>query len=427
MELAAAGLTEQPFRAHGMPVAIVPYWAWTEALETLRETCEKPTGIALLKGPPLSGQSTLLRYFAENLDKDRAFALVDAKDLSTMGFLEAALKQFGYDVDFGSAKELLAMLRMFALQQATSGQPPVLVVENTHHLNPNGLRALGELAEMHYRQTCAFNMILSTDRSQDFLADDPSMNAVSRRICADIPMRAMTCGETKEYLRRKLSAAGSVAPENVFPNSVCVELWEASGGWPGVLDRVALLALANTESLPVTTASIERPTLPSETASYSVRESEGIVEQDPQPPKLFVSKDGVTLRELTFEQPRLLVGRSEHNDIAIPSKFISRHHLMLVRHDTSTFVMDLNSSNGTYVNSKRISNHVLVHNDVITVGHHRIKFVAPDAVSRVALNEAQFAETTIMKTLDDMRRLLAEENTVRLPIATENLPTYTAQ
>ena len=100
---------------------------------------------------------------------------------------------------------------------------------------------------------------------------------------------------------------------------------------------------------------------------------------------------------------------------------------MLVRHGSTTFVMDLNSSNGTYVNSKRVSNHVLAHNDVISVGHHRIKFVDPDALSRVELSEDQFAETTIMKSLNDMRNLLTHENTVTLPIATENLPTYSLQ
>jgi type II secretory pathway predicted ATPase ExeA/pSer/pThr/pTyr-binding forkhead associated (FHA) protein len=427
MELAAAGLREQPFRAHGTPVAMVPYNSSDEALLALRETCEKSTGLALLQGPPLSGKSTLLRHFAENLDEDRAYAIIDGTGLSTMGLLEAALRQFGYDVDFTSKKELLAMLRVFALQQATSCQAPILIIENTHQLNPNALGAVGELAEMRYRLTCAFNLVLSSDRSLDFLDDDPSMNPVMRRVCADIHMRPMSCDETKYYLRKKLSAAGSETPERVFPNSVCVELWEASGGWPGVLDRIALLALARAEKLPVTAASIERPALPDDTVDCSVAESESIVELAPAPPKLFVSKDGKTIRELSFEQPRLLVGRSEHNDIAIPSKFVSRHHLMLVRHSTSTFVMDLNSSNGTYVNSKRISNHVLVHDDVITIGHHRIKFVDPHAVSRVALNEAQFADTAVMKTLDDMRMLLDHENTVMLPIATENLPTYNKQ
>ena len=118
------------------------------------------------------------------------------------------------------------------------------------------------------------------------------------------------------------------------------------------------------------------------------------------------------------------MGRSEHNDIAIASRFVSRHHLLLVRHGSSTFLMDLNSSNGTFVNSRRVSNSVLKDNDIITVGDHRIKFCDPTAKSRADLDGTEFAETAIMKTLDDMRNLLAQENTAIMPAPTENLPTY---
>ena len=65
-----------------------------EALAALRETCEKPSGLALLQGPPLSGKTTLLQHFAGQLEEDRVYAIVDGTDLSTMGLLEAALRQF---------------------------------------------------------------------------------------------------------------------------------------------------------------------------------------------------------------------------------------------------------------------------------------------------------------------------------------------
>ena len=124
-----------------------------------------------------------------------------------------------------------------------------------------------------------------------------------------------------------------------------------------------------------------------------------------------------------MEKPRLLMGRSEHNDIAIGSRFISRHHALIVRHGSSTFLMDLNSTNGTFVNSRRVSNHVLMDNDIITVGHHRIKFCDPYATTRGELGGDEFADTAIMKTLEDMRGLLAQENTAVMPAATEDLPT----
>ena len=87
-----------------------------------------------------------------------------------------------------------------------------------------------------------------------------------------------------------------------------------------------------------------------------------------------------------MELPRMLIGRSEHNDLSIDSRFVSRHHMLLVRHGSSTFLMDLNSTNGTYVNSRRVSNHVLIDNDIITVGHHRIKFCDPHAKQRGTLD-----------------------------------------
>jgi len=428
MDLAAAGLTEQPFRTHGKPVSIVSYASHSDAYDAICGACENPTGLALLQGPPLSGKSTIVRHFAENLDEDHALAVVDGTGLNTAGLLEGALRQFGYEVEFNTTNELLAMLRVFALQQTVSYEPPVLIIENSHRLNPSALRALCELARLKHRQTSALKMVLVSDRSLDFIIDAPAMTAVSKRVSADIHMLPMTCDEAKEYLREKLRAAGSDVPEYVFPNAVCVELWDASGGWPGVLDRIALLALAKAESLPVTVSSVERPAVPRATWDEgSIADLDEAVGEVPQPPQMFVSKDGKTLQELSFDKPRLLIGRSEHNDIAISSKFVSRHHLLLVRHGSSTFMMDLNSSNGTFVNSKRVSNHVLIHDDVITIGHHRIKFSDPHATTRGTLDGSEFADTAIMKTLDDMRKLLAQENTAILPAATEDLPTYSNQ
>ena len=213
MDLAAAGLIEQPFRTHGKPVAIVPFASHSEAYDTIRESCENPTGLALLQGPPLSGKSTIVRHFAENLDEDRALAVVDGTGLNTAGLLEGALRQFGYEVEFNTTNELLAMLRVFALQQTVSSEPPVLIIENSHRLNPSALRALCDLAGLKHKQTSALKMVLVSDRSLDFIIDAPAMTAVAKRVSADIHMRPMTCDEAKDYLREKLR---TTAKDDVF-------------------------------------------------------------------------------------------------------------------------------------------------------------------------------------------------------------------
>ena len=429
MDLAAAGLTEQPFRTRGKPETIVSYASHLEGLEAIRDACETPNGLALLQGPPLSGKSTLIQHFVDSRDDDQECAVVDGTGLNATTLLEATLREFGYEADFHTDNELLSMLRVFALHQAASYQPPLLVIENTHRLNPSALRTLCSLAELKClrdnRLVSALKIVLVSDRSLESIIEAPAMAPIAGRVAVNFQMRPMSCDDAKEYLREKLRNAGSRVPEYVFPNSVCVELWDASGGWPGVLDRIALLALSRADSLPVSISAIERPALPySDWDEQSITELENAVGVAPEPPKLFLTKEGDTIKELTFDQPRLLIGRSEHNDIAIPSRFVSRHHLLLVRHGNTTFMMDLNSSNGTFVNSRRVSNHVLIDNDIITVGNHRIKFCDPHATNRGSTTGNEFTDTAIMKTLDDMRDLLAHENTAMLPIPSENLPTY---
>ena len=239
-------------------------------------------------------------------------------------------------------------------------------------------------------------------------------------------LHPMSEDETVQYIYAKLNAAGSLVPEFIFPEAACKTLWQASGGWPGILDRIALLALANAKTLPVSTDAIERPSLPTGTWDDAVLSEVEAVQHNSEaarPPKLYVSTRGSTMQEYVFDRPRLIIGRTEHNDLAIPSRFVSRHHALLVRHGGATFLMDLNSSNGTFVNSKRVSNHVLANDDVIAIGHHTIKFSDPHAIKRGSLDGVEFADTVVMKTLADMRSLLAQENTALLPAASENLPT----
>jgi type II secretory pathway predicted ATPase ExeA len=392
------------------------------AMEALRETHEHPTGISLLQGPKLSGKSILIRSFVETLDPECAVALVDGKDLNTTNLLLATLRQFGYDIDLSSRNELFGLLRVFALQQAESTLPPLLVIENAHELKPSALRALCELAALRARYGSALKIVLASDSSLKSIVHAPAMESIAKRVLHDIHLRPMTRDEARDYVHEKLVAAGADMPTIIFPDAVCDELWDASGGWPGVLDRVALLALAKAENLPVNTDKVEHPALPSGTWDALADDIES-VEIPSRLPQLVVTNSGTIIQEHSIDRARLLIGRSEHNDISIGSRFISRHHAIIVRHGSSTFLMDLNSTNGTMVNARRVSNHVLLHEDVITIGHHKIKFSAPHATSRVEFQGADFADTTIMKTLEDMRSLLARENTSLLPKASEDLPT----
>lgn len=424
MELQQAGLLQQPFRTHGKPLAVLSYASKVAAMKMLADTCAHPHGLSLLQGPALSGKSTLIRSFLETLQEDHSVALINGKGLNTTNLLIAVLRQFGYVLDLSSVNELLGLVRVFALQQAASHKAPLLIIENAQDLNPSALRALNELAELRVRNASALKMVLVSDRSLKTIMSAKAMESMAKRVVHDFHLRPMNREETRLYLHTKLQAAGSDCPEFVFPEEVCLDMWNASGGWPGIADRVALLALAEARTLPVPVTAVEHPVLPLGTWSHS--EASTLLPDEiipPAPPRLIVTNNGSVINELSMKKPRAIIGRSEYNDISIDSRFVSRHHALLVRHGTATFLMDLNSTNGTFVNSRRVSNHVLMHDDVMTIGHHKVKFHHPCATSFADFDGMEFADTVIMKTMEDMRALLAQENTALLPTATENLPT----
>ncbi|MEM8807355.1 MAG: adenylate/guanylate cyclase domain-containing protein [Cyanobacteria bacterium P01_G01_bin.38] len=75
------------------------------------------------------------------------------------------------------------------------------------------------------------------------------------------------------------------------------------------------------------------------------------------------------------------VGRSDDNNFVLPDRWISRNHAMLQRMETGEFyLIDLGSRNGSFVNGRRVSVPVTLHNgDALTFGQTELRFFCPSA------------------------------------------------
>ncbi|MGQ0833732.1 MAG: FHA domain-containing protein [Gammaproteobacteria bacterium] len=94
--------------------------------------------------------------------------------------------------------------------------------------------------------------------------------------------------------------------------------------------------------------------------------------------RLVLSLDGTVMAEYNMNKERYTIGRLPDNDIRIDNPAVSGHHSLIINILNDSFLEDLNSTNGTYVNGKLIKKHALQHGDVITVGHHQLRFVEDD-------------------------------------------------
>jgi pSer/pThr/pTyr-binding forkhead associated (FHA) protein len=94
--------------------------------------------------------------------------------------------------------------------------------------------------------------------------------------------------------------------------------------------------------------------------------------------RLVLSLDSQVMAEYNMNKERYTIGRLPDNDIRIDNPAVSGHHSLIINILNDSFLEDLNSTNGTYVNGKLIKKHALQHGDVVTVGHHQLRFVEDD-------------------------------------------------
>lgn len=103
------------------------------------------------------------------------------------------------------------------------------------------------------------------------------------------------------------------------------------------------------------------------------------------------------------------IGRGDDNNFVLPDRWISRNHAMLQRMETGEFyLIDLGSRNGSFVNARRVSVPVTLHNgDRLTFGQTELEFYSPDlspmSDASLGIDSQEFTATATLH----VRRLIS--------------------
>ncbi len=92
-------------------------------------------------------------------------------------------------------------------------------------------------------------------------------------------------------------------------------------------------------------------------------------------PKVILKFEAAVIKELPMMSSSLTIGRKSDNDIHIDHPAVSGHHCRISLQGDTYFIEDLNSTNGTLVNDKKIIKAGIHDKDVITIAKHTIIFI----------------------------------------------------
>ena len=84
------------------------------------------------------------------------------------------------------------------------------------------------------------------------------------------------------------------------------------------------------------------------------------------------------IKEVLVDKGEITIGRDSRNDLQIDNLAVSSKHARIFKHPKGYAIEDLKSTNGTYVNNKRIKSKLLSHDDQIAIGKHTIVVLQGD-------------------------------------------------
>ena len=330
------------------------------------------------------GKTTLINKFLRDIGDDVRIARIFQTQISTRQFLQTLLAQFGIEAYRKNKAELLADVTEFLLERNRRGEQVVLIVDEAQNLSLRVLEEIRLLTDIETEQAKAINVILCGQPELNDKLNEPDMAQLLQRVHFRVHVKPLGMVEMSEYIDHRLRIAGWGSEKSLFPTSVMPLFFRYTGGVPRLIntlcDTVLTAAYVDEETVikeALVSAAIEELDWgPFEDRTRTTDKRTFPARAD-VPPKLVLLRDGEIVKRFVLEDRRVLVGRDADNDLPVASEFISRHHAQISFYRGSYWVMDLKSTNGTFVNGKRVRRRRLTDRDVIAVGHHRLVFQNP--------------------------------------------------
>ncbi len=96
-------------------------------------------------------------------------------------------------------------------------------------------------------------------------------------------------------------------------------------------------------------------------------------------PKLMIKFEAAFIKEVKLDKPSFTLGRKADNDIVLDNPAVSGHHCKFYESGGTWFVEDLNSTNGTFVNAKKVLKSGLKPGDSVAIVKYTLVFTDENA------------------------------------------------
>jgi general secretion pathway protein A len=382
-------LHELPFRLSPDPQFLYLSKQHARAKAYMESTIWFTDGFVVITGEIGAGKTTLIETFLHELQTDVMVAQINQTQLTPTAFLQTVLVQFGFSPFNMKKPEVLATLNQFLMEQHDAGRKVLLIVDEAQNLSYRVLEEIRMLSGVETAKEKALRIILAGQPELNEKLNSPELVQLTQRVRLRFHLTALTKAETMAYIDHRLEVAGAEG-RRIFAEETYPIIYKYTGGVPRLINTLCdtcMMAAFGRDQDSVTMADLDaairelqwvefasntnRMHLPDIQLTHAATSSDHVQSVG----RILLASDGKTVVERELKPGRLVIGRTPDNDLQIDSKFISRHHCQIVTQPDACLIEDLNSTNGIYVQSKRVRRYNLNDGDVVQVGQHEIMYI----------------------------------------------------
>jgi general secretion pathway protein A len=428
-------LQELPFRLSPDPQFLYLSKQHARAKAYMESTIWFTDGFVVITGEIGSGKTTLIESFLQELQQDVVVAQISQTQVSVIGFLQTLLVQFGFSPFKMKKAELIATLNGFLVEQYGAGRKVLLIVDEAQNLSLKVLEEIRMLSGVETTKEKVLRIILAGQPELNQKLDAPELVQLAQRIRLRFHLGTLSSTEMQAYIHHRLEVAGA-GDRQIFANETYAVIYRYTGGIPRLVNTLcdtAMLAAfgQNRDQILIddVNSSVQelgwrepqaRPSAPGHvTAGQELGESftdthrvvrdgqradanSGVAGAADRVGRVILATEGRTTQELPLKVGRVIIGRTVDNDLQVDSRFVSRHHCQIITGADGSVIEDLNSTNGIFVQGRRVRRHNLNDGDVVVIGKHEIMYVDERlARSRLTSSEGAASVPTLDKAVDD--------------------------
>ena len=348
--------------------------------------------VAIVVGDGRLGRTHVFAKFLDLVADDADVVKINAPCSNAIEFMRQIVQSIGFESKDLSLNDLEGVLDLFLQHQKKSARRTIIAVQEFDSHGWWVLDKIRRLIEGEAENKNGLMVLLSGPPSLNVVLNEPILDVISAHAGDKIELKPFSLSETRDFIRSHVmsSAAADQFPDDigeVIEFEATNIIHEYCDGIPDDIHRVCngCLDLLRTSSEKKITTALARQVV-QELGLAKVDDESSSNGENPDdtieikaPGYLVVEVGGEPTEYIPVMDSSIVFGRDRHCDCCIEGLKVSRFHGLFSMTSDGLVVVDLGSTNGTFVNGEKLERSRLGPDDIVEVGRVRFRYVSNGA------------------------------------------------